>query len=124
WPCSLSGRFEKRCFSVASIAAMVSGKAGAPRLHREARADIFELRPTLQQGVYATRIEQAATLVAQVGQRRLDLPRRLVRPRGHQCIEDVRDGHDACLQWNILANQAVRVAASVVALVVAKGDHR
>src|SRR5690606_28392114 len=87
-------------------------------------ADLLQPGLVANQDVHALRIEQAAALCEQVGERLLDGPGLLVWPARNQCVEDVGHRHDPGFQRDVLALEPIRIAATAVAFVMAQGDGR
>ncbi len=69
------------------------------------------------------RVELGARRGADHRDRLLDRPRLLVRPLVRERVEHVGDRHDPPDQRDVVADQALRIAAPVPPLVVGLGDH-
>ena len=65
-----------------------------------------------------------AAVFANVGDRFVVGPRRLVRPLGNQRVEHVGKRDDARVQRDFFAAQSIRVTAAIPAFVMAQGHLR
>src|SRR3546814_7918793 len=83
------------------------------------RADLQQPFAAAQQRVDAPGVEQLAALGGNEVQRLVEAPRALVRPHRDPRVEHIRDGNDPGLDRNLVSGQAIGIAASVVALLVA-----
>src|SRR5439155_21456532 len=76
-----------------------------------------------QERVDDSRMELSPATAQELGAGMLDGLRRLVRTPADDDLERVRGGHDVGLDRNEIAAQLVRIAGSVVALVMAPHDR-
>src|SRR3954454_6387111 len=102
-------------------AACGSARRGGGRSGGRLRADAGG--PELEERVDDLRVELAAALRGDLGERVGLRPRVLVRARGDERVVDVADRADAPGERDLLAAQAGRVAAAVPALVMRARDR-
>jgi hypothetical protein len=129
--CSVSGRAARRARSRAKkpvgAAAAASVDSAIRRGPRAVAPLILGLQYFLahaQEGFDHARVEVPAALRAQVVERLLARQGRLVRPHRGQRVIHVGHCDDARAQRDVVADQPVGVARSVVLLVVAERDQR
>src|SRR5205085_2187657 len=89
---------------------------------RELAADLAEMRLAFDEGIDDRRIELATALREDLGPSNLPAHRTSVRTIARHRVERIGDGEDACPEGNLVAGQAVRIAASVPALVMRPDD--